>query len=75
MDLINSSLGQIGSADVKSHGETFDDHRSYLQGLSPRSYCESQGMFESPSDVEVGALSSSPYLGNVVRFEVVLVEA
>ena len=48
---------------------------SYLQGLSLSSYCESQGVFESPSDVEVGAFSSGPYLGDVVRFKVVLIEA
>ena len=40
VDLVNSPLGQIGSADVKPHRETFDDHRSDLQGLSPSSYCE-----------------------------------
>ena len=75
MDLVDSSLGQIGSTDVKPHGEALNNYRSYLQGLSLSSYSEGQGMLESPSDIEVGAFSSSPYLGNVVRFEVVLIEA
>ena len=75
MDLVDSSFGQIGSTDVKSHGETFNNYWSYLQGLPFSPYGEGQGVFESPSDVEVGAFPSSPYLGNVVRFEVVLIEA
>ena len=75
MDLVDSSLGQIGSTDVKPHGETFNNYWSYLEGLSPSSHSEGQGMLESSSDVEVGAFSSSPYLGDVVGFEVVLIEA
>ena len=75
MDLVDSSLGQIGSTDVKPHGETFNNYWSYLEGLSSSSHSEGQGMLESSSDVEVGAFSSSPYLGNVVGFEVVFIKA
>ena len=75
MDLVDSSLGQIRSTNVKPHGEAFNDYWSYLQGLPFCSYGKGKGMFESPFDVKVGAFPSGPYLGNVIRFEVVLIEA
>ena len=40
VNLVNPSLGQVGSTDVETHGEALDDYGSDLQGLSFGSYHE-----------------------------------
>ena len=75
MDLVDPSLSQVGSTDVETHREAFDDHRSDLQGLSFSPYRKGQGVLDSSLDVVVGAFSSGSYPGDMVGFEVVLVQA
>ena len=72
VNLVNPSLGQVGSTDVKTHREALDTHGSDLQSLSFGSHHEGEGVPEPTLDVEVGALSCSPYSRKVVGFEMVL---
>ena len=72
MNLVDSPVGEVWSANVEAHGESFDDNGSNFQDLSGGSYRKSEGVFKASFDVEVRAFSGRSYPGDVIGLKVIL---